>query len=488
LTPEPALHRARTVKERQRLAYKAPELLLHDRRYGSEVDMFSLGAVIAEVLKEPRAAADANTCQGPPWLRYFPPLAESDVLMDVVSLVGTMPEPPEDEDCRKSFRGGGVTSLNRSLGIPEYRGLLWGDNSAVCEHLGLARPSGKLMPILRNLLKHQNRWTSQELLDYMMHSSSAAGPAPPLGPRLEKPAIGLRVLPTTSGRVPEKWRKWTFELARLFFSVGSWVVWAAIDAAERVLSLTAENGRLRREGTLTHGAQGGPKLELVKRPEILLAVCLKLAARLDVCRDIFRQDIAGRLAPLISTTAIQFTADDILEAERLVLHILDFEFPVPMRPPVHFDDLTLLVIDCAVTKAVGGEHVITAAPLFGRFWRSREVPEAAEGPSSGAREVQTRVALMELSRAVATLAPSLTENATKLPPLPPQWPIDLFVRVVFAYRPADSTASLVCGTDDEADPSLASSRRLSTASATRPSSRRRSSLSSDRRQKRPRLK
>jgi serine/threonine protein kinase len=48
-TPEDPKERERSGREARRLWYRAPELLLRKREYSLEVDMWSVGCVLAEL-------------------------------------------------------------------------------------------------------------------------------------------------------------------------------------------------------------------------------------------------------------------------------------------------------------------------------------------------------------------------------------------------------------------------------------------------------
>ncbi len=73
-TPEPVRCRQLSAKEAARAAYKAPELLLRDGKCGWEVDLWSAGAIFAEMGLGSR---------------LFEGSSEFEVLLEVFSLTGT---------------------------------------------------------------------------------------------------------------------------------------------------------------------------------------------------------------------------------------------------------------------------------------------------------------------------------------------------------------------------------------------------------------
>lgn len=64
LTPEDPKDRERSGRESKRLWYRAPEMLLRKSQYAHEIDVWSFGCLMAEViLREPLLNGDSEIAQ-----------------------------------------------------------------------------------------------------------------------------------------------------------------------------------------------------------------------------------------------------------------------------------------------------------------------------------------------------------------------------------------------------------------------------------------
>ena len=412
-TPEEPKNRTRTTKERQRLVYRAPELLMRCHEYSSEVDMWSAGVVLLELL-----LGDVPL----PWASAG--VSEAETLLAVFEVVGS----PTVE----RWPDGPLRCRMWSARLPKWPGIFsqtFGgiENSDDPVALAITRAGQSCFATLKSLLTFppESRATAASLLT-----------APPDVLTL-RPSSGPR-------KLSPAWVAWMFGVGKIL-DAPSWCVWAAVRTAEAFFCKCAP------------GADA----------KLFLAASLKLSHRLEISRDYFRLNTCERLAAALPGA----TVDGLIQAEKKLLCELGFSVEIPEKPEKLKDPLGLFICDVALVLDLPcrWEVVVAIAPTVAAAWKGHAIPPCEADIS--VFEMQT--VLRELVGGLVEFR-KILKNSEELeafhedlvlPPLPsPVWPLDA---ITAAFRPIEPDSPSTPVVTRQAKRSLTDPRRRRTLSADR---------------------
>ena len=414
-TPEEPKNRTRTAKERQRLAYRAPELLMRCHDYSSEVDMWSAGVVLLELLLGGHPL---------PWAAAG--VSEAETLLAVFEVVGspTVERWPE----------GPLRCRMWSARLPKWPGIF----SQTFDSL----PSGSAVLNAALIQGGQGIFsTLKNLLTFPPESRASAASlltTPPEVPAVRDPAGPRKLSPA--------WVAWMFGVGKIL-DAPSWCVWAAVRTAEAFFSKSAP------------GADA----------KLYLAAALKLSQRLEVSRDYFRLNTCERLAAALPGA----TVDGLIQAEKKLLCDLCFSVEIPDKPEKLKDPLELFICDIALVLDLPcrWEVVLALAPTVAAAWKGQHIPPCEADFSVFEMQTALRAILGGLAdfRRILKNTEDLEvfHEDLILPPLPsPAWPLDAMTASLRSVEPG-SPSTPVLTRRSEGKRSLTDPRRRRTLSADR---------------------
>jgi cyclin-dependent kinase 2 len=292
LTPEESKNRVQTSKERCRLRYRAPELLLRIRDYDFAVDMWSVGVVLLELFLDGQL----------PWNQAC---SESEILFHIFSSVGT-PDPAEWPE--------GMLSLQLLCGSPSFPSpdiqaisrkpnFVLTDSNSVWEKIKINHGPQALLLVGKLLQPIPSKRPQASVCHF---SPFVLGE--PNSRSLEwlcssEPFASLCSLPDDPRKERDYPRLeyigyWLFKLARLVDCQSSKPVHVAALLFESVMDHVSNESNMF----------------------ALLAACFKIAIRFHVSKDMFKQVICS---DIVSACNYSICQEAILEAERFMLNRID---------------------------------------------------------------------------------------------------------------------------------------------------------------------
>jgi cyclin-dependent kinase 2 len=190
-SPEEPRTRQRTLIERNRLIYKAPEILLGRTDYSYETDMFSVGIILSKILSHPLS-----------WILDLPRMTESEYLLRVSPF----------------------------LGRPFYE---WQSRTAFCKcslpflMMKESVTIATVPPVISNLIcfPPSRRWSAQDSLDHLLNSGYDT--------KMDTPF--RNPVSCFQANLNYEWRYWAYRLVKFFDSPNS-VFWQTIFTAENYLN------------------------------------------------------------------------------------------------------------------------------------------------------------------------------------------------------------------------------------------------------------
>ena len=476
-TPEEPKTRKRTPREVSRLIYRAPEIIMRVVSYGPEIDIWSLGVIGFEGLlcleRKEFILAEAGT--------------EAEILFRIFQLFGSPGNqwPHGVFHCRSWWGGSSPGFIHQSSDklIPKE----------VVEILTvLHQNSAKLILPLLSLCP-TNRPSASAFVSKFVSPNSM--------PSIVRPIVTKES--TLLIYVCESWRGWLFGIAKVL-GAPSWVVWAAAQLADSVLPIIEKNAighsyvGSRRNSAASNAsfvsAESSCDSSYRNSIAAILIASVKLCCRLEESRDFFRLAACSRLAEATKV-------EGLLEFEEKILRAVRFRVPVPKAPTWagtgRRSQLALFICDVSFFRGVGVSWALieALAPLLADVWLGEVLIEA--------RSSKCCFTLLEAQSALRDMIAALTDFKQSygahyiedmhdefftIPNIPyPTWPWETL------FDALETNACKGCGIDCRAvrapsarnseipSPSTPS-RRMLRRSLT--DTKRRSSLSSDRRSKR----
>ena len=298
LTPEETKNRPQTDKERARLRYKSPELLLRLRSYGFPIDIWSIGAVLLELFLFPTLLPWHQSC------------SESELLFSILQCTGTpaLPDWPEGGlswqlRCAPKFDAPNILSIARRNDFMLSEASMW-------ERIKINHGPQALLLVARLLSVIPSKRPSSEdsLRNHFVLGSGddrkkveetitnwfSVVSAPPT---ISRPDVFPRNLRQVPGRLD--WiGGWMFKLARLMDCQTSRPVHMAACMYERL------NGDVPKH----------------INPFALMVGCLKMSLRFLVSKDMFKQVAC---ADIVAACGNSLCETDILSAERFLLNRIE---------------------------------------------------------------------------------------------------------------------------------------------------------------------